>query len=68
MACALPAETDPAGFTDDTIDSSAWWLAPSPTASIAITDPTPNTMPSIVRNERVLCRHTSVAPSFMKGQ
>ena len=33
-----------------------------------ITDPTPNTMPSMVRNERVLCRHTSVTPSLMKGQ
>ena len=50
------------------MDSSAWWLAPSPTASMAITLPTPNTMPSMVRNERVLCRHTSVAPSRMNGQ
>ena len=50
------------------MDSSAWWLAPSPTASMAMTEPTPKTMPSIVRNERVLWRHTSVAPSLMKGQ
>ena len=65
------------GFTEFTmmfwlpsrlIDSSAWWLAPSPTASIAITEPTPNTMPSIVRNERVLWRQTSVTPSRMNGQ
>ena len=42
--------------------SSDCRLAPSPTASMATTLPTPKTMPSIVRRERRLWRQTSDAP------
>jgi hypothetical protein len=37
--------------------------APSPTASIAITELTPKTMPSMVRIERTLCRKRFLTPS-----
>ena len=45
------------------ICSRASWLAPSPMASMAMTLPTPNTRPSIVRSERSLCRSRFLTPS-----
>src|SRR5579872_2632894 len=48
-----------------TICFCAWALAPSPIASMAITENTPNTMPSIVSPERNLCSIRLFKPSWI---
>src|SRR5688500_4753278 len=49
------------------ICSSASLLAPSPTASIAMTEPTPKTTPSIVRNDRSLWSSRAWSPCRIHG-